>query len=530
MTQNIKKRKYIPSAFLVIIAIMIIFIIASWIGRALSSEIHGIGLLDTFSAVWHGFSSKVDVILFIFSIGGTLGVLTKLKVIDSGINALVIKLKDKVWLLIPILMVLFGLGGTTYGMWEETIAFIPVLILIFKKANYGPFTAIMVVLLGAGTGCLASTINPFAVGAAASAIDTDPTLDAAGIKFTAGTMQGTRWLSFVVFEVVAISLVTLMARRYRKAIVAKITTEKAALASVSNQNKFIAFFTRPKVVEGIQNELIEKRFSQSEDTKFTTKRKISLSLFILGFILMILLYLPWGDWLNLAPAQASYDEHMWWFASTTVAGYAPIGEWYFISVASIFFLITIIIFAINFKEFKSSEHENKEEVFINSYLGGIKDVISVCMLIAFAGGLSSILDATGFGTLIATEAATGLTSWFSFAIVIFLVSIVLSFLIPSTSGFAAAFIPIFANIAVIAFPNNVETAIGLSILAFLFANGLANFITPTSASLMGYTSYAGVPYNVWLKQTWKFTLVSFILSFILIIIFAALASGGSKLF
>ena len=527
MISSSKRKKYIPSAFLVIISIMLLFIISSWIGRAISSDIHGIGLLDIFSSIWHGFSSKVDVILFIFAIGGTLGVLTKLKVIDAGINALVHKLSNKSWLLIPILMFLFGLGGTTYGMWEETIAFIPVLILIFKKTNHGPFTAILVVLLGAGTGCLASTINPFAVGAAVDAINTDKLIVA---KVTTGVLQGTRWVSFIIFEAIAISFVTWLASRYKKGILGKFQTDSAAiLASGNSKNKFVNFFTRARVVDGIDNNLIEKRFKQSDDIEFTTKRKISLILFILGFVLMIIMYLPWRDWLNLSSAIKTYDEHMWWFASTTSAGYAPIGQWYFISVASIFLLITIIIFAINFTEFKS-EDSNSENTFIDSYMSGIKDVVSVCMIIAFAGGLSFVLEATGFGPLIASEASKGLTSFIAFSIVIFLVSIFLSLLIPSTSGFAAAFMPIFAKIAIIAFPSNYETAIGLAILGFLFANGLANFVTPTSAALMGYTAYVGVPYNVWIKQTWKYTLICFVLSFILIITFAAIASGGSQLF
>ena len=136
MTKKAKKKIYIPSSFLVIILMMIVFIVASWIGNLIDSDkITGIGILDVFTAIWHGLKSKVDIIIFVFSIGGTLAVMARIKAIDAGISALVKKLGTKFWLLIPTLMFIFGLGGTSYGMWEDTLVFIPILIPVFKKSR-----------------------------------------------------------------------------------------------------------------------------------------------------------------------------------------------------------------------------------------------------------------------------------------------------------------------------------------------------------------------------------------------------------
>ena len=66
-----------------------------------------------------------------------------------------------------VLMLLFGLGGTTYGMWEETMAFYPLLIPVFLAAGYDAVVGISVILLGAGAGVICSTVNPFATGIAA---------------------------------------------------------------------------------------------------------------------------------------------------------------------------------------------------------------------------------------------------------------------------------------------------------------------------------------------------------------------------
>lgn len=492
-TQVKNKKRYIPSAFLTIIGLMVLFIIISWIGQAVSDSINGIGILDVFTSIWHGFKDKAEIILFIFAVGGTLGVLTKIRAIDAGIDALVKKLGNKTLILIPVLMFIFGLGGTTYGMWEETIAFIPVLIPVFKKAGYGPFTAMLVILIGSGTGCLASTVNPFATGQAVDAIKKETLVDVSSV------MQGTRWLSFVIFEIVGIALVMWQATRYKNG---------------------------KSIVKGLDEKLIEERFKEKDGIEFTVKRKISLGLFITAFLIMIIMYLPWKNWINVGDANSSWSSSMWWLASTTSTGFETIGDIYFISVAAVFLMITIIIFAVNFNDFKSKEREeNQEEGFIRTYMSGVKDMVSVCLLIAVAGGLGGILTETNIGPEIAKSMGSAKLGMIAFGVVMFFISLFLSMLVPSTSGFAGSFMGIFGAIA--AQSGLGPEGMGIAILAFIFANGLANFFTPTSAALMGYTSYAGIPYPVWIKQTWKIQVVYLGLALTLIIIFSAMASSGT---
>ena len=61
----------------------------------------------------------IDVALFILVIGGFLGVTMKTGSIQTGIGLLVRRLRGKERLMIPILMTLFAIGGTTFGMAEE---------------------------------------------------------------------------------------------------------------------------------------------------------------------------------------------------------------------------------------------------------------------------------------------------------------------------------------------------------------------------------------------------------------------------
>ena len=108
----------------------------------------------------------MDVCVFILMVGGFLGVVMKTGAVDAGVAAVIRRLGGREKWLIPILMIFFGLGGTTYGMWEETMAFYPLLLPVFLAAGYDAVVGIAVLLLGAGAGVIASTVNPFATGIA----------------------------------------------------------------------------------------------------------------------------------------------------------------------------------------------------------------------------------------------------------------------------------------------------------------------------------------------------------------------------
>lgn len=79
-------------------------------------------------------------------------------------------MKGKELWLIPILMFIFSIGGTTYGMLEETVGFYILLAATMVAAGYDTIVGSAIVLLGAGSGVLGSTINPFAVGVAINAL------------------------------------------------------------------------------------------------------------------------------------------------------------------------------------------------------------------------------------------------------------------------------------------------------------------------------------------------------------------------
>ena len=174
-----KKRPTALSAFTIILILTFILAIISHLlpkavfsGEVLvnGSGVVGATLSQTLLAPILGFSDAIDICLFVLVLGGFLKVINHTKAIETGIQVLIKKLHGKELVLIPILMFLFSIGGTTYGMLEETVGFYALLAAVMVASGMDTIVSSAIVLLGAGSGVLGSTINPFAVGAAMSAL------------------------------------------------------------------------------------------------------------------------------------------------------------------------------------------------------------------------------------------------------------------------------------------------------------------------------------------------------------------------
>ena len=91
--------------------------------------------------------------------------------IDNGVARIAQRMSTRGAVLIAVLMVLFSIGGTTEGMAEETLGFYALLIPLMLALGYDRMVAAATILVGAGIGVLASTVNPFATGVASGAAD-----------------------------------------------------------------------------------------------------------------------------------------------------------------------------------------------------------------------------------------------------------------------------------------------------------------------------------------------------------------------
>jgi len=137
-------------------------------------------IVELLNAPIQGIYEGVDIIAFILVLGGLIGIVNNTGAFSAGIGALSKKLKGKELWLIVIVTILIALGGTTFGLAEETIAFYPILIPIFLAAGYDALVGIAAIYLGSSMGTMASTVNPFSTIIAS---------DTAGINWTSGILM-----------------------------------------------------------------------------------------------------------------------------------------------------------------------------------------------------------------------------------------------------------------------------------------------------------------------------------------------------
>ena len=114
-------------------------------------------------------AGAVQVFFFVLAIGAFITVTIKTGALDAGIGRVTDRFRKRGLLLILILMVIFSVGGTTYGMAEETLGFYAIILPVIIALGYDRLVGMGIIMVGAGVGTLASTVNPFATGVASDA-------------------------------------------------------------------------------------------------------------------------------------------------------------------------------------------------------------------------------------------------------------------------------------------------------------------------------------------------------------------------
>ena len=472
MTETAKKKRGMPSSFTILLALLaIVAIITVIVSGTSGGEVTAARLSDFCTAPILGFADALPVCLFVMILGGFLGMMTETGALDNGIAVLVQKLKGNEIMLVPVLMLIFSLGGTTYGMCEETVPFYALLAATMMAAGFDPMVGAATVLLGAGCGCLGSTVNPFAVGAAVDA------LTGVDIAVNQSIIIGLGAVLWLVTTVMSIVFVMSYAK--------KVKADKGSTI-LSMQELKDAEEAHGKAASEVNKEV-----------KLTGRQKGVLIAFAFTFVVMIVGFIPLADLnegvANFFDAGAVYDAD----GNTVVQGWSalitglPIGQWYFDEASTWFFLMAILIGIIG---------GLSEKQIVNTFITGAADMMSVVLVIALARGISVLMANTGLDVYVLDAAANALAglSGVIFAPMSFLVYFGLSFLIPSTSGMATVSMPIMGPLAVkLGFSPEVM------VMIFSAAIGVVNLFTPTSGAIMGGLALAKIEWTTWLKFALK---------------------------
>jgi uncharacterized ion transporter superfamily protein YfcC len=416
-----KKRRFtLPSAYTILFFLIVLAAIATWVvpagtydldkeGAPVPGTYHEVKskpariLVDSITAPingLYGIENKkgninyynngtlfgaIDVALFIIVIGGFLGVTMKTGAIQAGIGRLVQRLRGKERLMIPILMIVFAIGGTTYGMAEESLAFYALVITVMIAAGYDALTGGAVVLLGCGIGTLGSTINPFATGIASGF---------AGVSISDGLVGR------LIILIVGLAIGIFFVLRYADRVKRDPTRSMVFDMKAENEAHFRAQEEGGTVVA------------------MTGRQKTILIVFGLAFLVMMYGVIPWED------LGVPIPTLWWWFPEMTGS----------------FILFSIVIGLIA---------RMKEGELTSTFVDGARDLLGVALIIGIARGITVIMNNGEITDTVLhwAEVALGDVGQAAFSIVMYGLFLPLSFLIPSSSGLATVAMPIMAPLA-----------------------------------------------------------------------------------
>jgi uncharacterized ion transporter superfamily protein YfcC len=417
-----KPRFSLPSAYTILFALIVITALATWVIPAgqyaldpdgspipdtytevdsspqrilvdsLLAPINGLyGIEDAASGNVDVFNAgelfgAIDVALFILVIGGFIAITMSTGAIQAGIALLVQRLQGRERWMIPILMAIFAIGGTTFGMAEESLAFYVLIITVMIAAGYDALTGALVILLGAGIGVLGSTVNPFATGIASGFADVGLS-DGLGLR--------------LVILVVGLAIGIWWVLRYAERVRSDPSTSLVYDLKASNEEHFAA-------TTDAENGVVV----------LTGRHKLVLGVFAAAFVVMVYGVIPWED------LSIGLPTLWWWFPEMTAS----------------FLLFAIIIGVIAGMD---------EGELTTTFVDGARDLLGVALIIGIARGITVVMNNGQIIDTVLhwAESALGDVGEAGFAVVMYLLFLPLSFLIPSSSGLATVSMPIMAPLA-----------------------------------------------------------------------------------
>lgn len=399
---------------------------------------------------------QIGIIVFIMAIGAFISVSFATRALEVAVASLANRLRDKGWLLISAVMVLFSLLGSTMGFSVETLGFYALFLPLMAALGYDRLVTAAMIILGALVGVMAATVNPFSIGVAAGE---------AGVSIGEGI--GLRIVLWVVLTAMAIAWVLRYAAKVRR-------DPSASLVGYDAET-------------GIDPAAAETAAKE----QLSGTQKWVLVITVAAFALMIFSVIPWSSVLGgrggpaedlllheVAGAQPFWFELNWWFPQ----------------LAMLFIIASVLVGFVA----KMGEKET-----VRLIAAGAADMMGPAMVVLLAGGVSAIMNNTQTldTILFSMERLVSGASAAFFTFLTIVVNIPIAVLIPSSSGHGALAMPLLAPMADFAGVSRATT-----ITAWIMGHGLALMMAPTSVVLVGGLAIAKVGYDKFLRFVWPLLL------------------------
>lgn len=459
-----------------------------------------------FGALYKGFTRQAGIIVFILMIGGAFWIMNSTKALDAGIMAFIRFTRGLEHLrifraigvdnvVIVLIMLMFSLFGAIFGMSEETIAFVIILVPLAISMGYDSIIGISMCYLGAHIGFAGAMLNPFTIGIAQGI---------AGLPLFSGLEY--RFFCWIIINIVGIGFVLIYARRIRK------NPQRSPVYEVdkhwrernTDQDDHIKFHTPltawisfgltliALIIFSFSYPISDVKFGNAEPLSFPAI-PIATALFAISGILALRKTVHYYI-LNILLFTIV-------FLIIGVMGYG----WYIMEIAALFF-------AMGIASGLSMGYGGNRQVSL--FLDGARDIVSAAMVVGLAGGIIVILtDGKVIDTILFRLASTLHQAGQIQAVsTMYVIQTIINLVIPSGSAKAALTMPIMAP-----FSDLIHLSRQATVMAFQFGDGFTNMITPTSGVLIGALGVARIPYDKWLRWIWPLILIFFILGLILLI-------------
>lgn len=460
---------------------------------------------QVFSAFFDGFVHKADIIIFILIVGGAFMIINRSNAITLGIQSIlnfVLSLNKRGMLgsmgaepiIIAIVMFVFSLFGAVFGMSEETIPFVLILVPLAISMGYDSIVGVSMCFVAAGLGFAGAILNPFTIGVA-QGIAEIPVFS--GLEY--------RFICFLIIDLVGITYVLRYAAKIKRdpklspvyeddAKWRNTSTEGAALSAAKADANTLGVFGFVLV------SLVLFSVSQSSATITMGQTPYAAPYIpILTGIFAISAALALKNGKQFFVLALLFNSIL--FIIVGVMAYG----WYIKEIATVFFALGVL---------SGIAMAMSGDDLVAGFMDGVKDIAGAAIVVAIAAGIVEILEQGRIIDTILHSISGGIAGLPAALSVnaMYVIQTGLNVFIPSGSGQAALTMPIMAPLA---------DLIGISrqsaVLAFQFGDGFTNLITPTSGVLIGCLGMAKIPFEKWFKWMIKMQIWLFITAVLLLI-------------